>query len=54
MTVFRSTDSGASWQLVRSVWPGSSAYSSLAPLNETHAALVWEADGYSRLSFLIV
>jgi sialidase-1 len=43
MSVFASRDSGASWALLRTLDKGPGAYSSLAPLNGTHAALAYEA-----------
>lgn len=54
MTVFKSEDSGLSWQLVRQVDPGASAYSSLVALNSTHVGLVYEAGGYASLRFVVV
>jgi len=54
MTLFKSTDSGASWQWLKQVDAGGSAYSSLMALNETHVALVYEAGDYSALRFVVV
>lgn len=50
MTLFTSTDSGASWQWLEQVDPaaGRGAYSSLAAVNSTHVGLVYEADGALR------
>lgn len=56
MTVWRSRDSGASWQLLTGVGSPDegAAYSALLPINSSYAALVWERDGYKTLSFQAV
>eukprot|EP00937_MAST-01D_sp_MAST-1D-sp2_P002768 g2768.t1 len=54
MTVLTSTDSGATWQPRVLVDAGAAAYSSMQPVNATHAALVYERGGYAALTVVVV
>ena len=47
-----STDSGRNWASPQTIYPGSAAYSCLSPLSGGQAALIFERDDYSRISFL--
>lgn len=42
MTVWSSSDSGATWHICSHVYSGYSGYSGIVGLNETHAGLLWE------------
>jgi sialidase-1 len=51
MTVRLSRDDGASWPHGKLLYEPSSAYSCLAVLPHDQVGIVFERDGYSRLSF---
>lgn len=51
LTIFASRDSGASWQFERHVDAGSSAYSALIDINQTHYGVAWESGNYGAISF---
>jgi hypothetical protein len=50
MTVKASPDGGASWPFERVVYPGAAAYSSLAQLPSGEVLLLFERDGYERIT----
>eukprot|EP00051_Salpingoeca_urceolata_P009860 m.119791 g.119791 ORF g.119791 m.119791 type:complete len:366 (-) comp16482_c0_seq1:64-1161(-) len=54
MTVFTSPDSGSTWHILQRVDPGPSAYSALIALNDTHAGLIYESQGYKLLSYAYI
>jgi sialidase-1 len=51
MTVRLSYDEGKSWPIERMVYPGYSAYSAMTVLPDGRIAILYEKDGYRRLSF---
>ena len=51
LTIFSSTNSGATWEFVQQVDAGSSAYSALIDLNATHFGVAWESDDYGTIKF---
>jgi sialidase-1 len=51
MTVRLSYDEGKSWPIERLVYAGYSAYSAMTVLPHGRIAILYEKDGYRRLSF---
>ena len=51
MTVRLSIDGGRRWSAGRLLYEGSSAYSSLSVLKDKRVGIVFERDGYKRISF---
>lgn len=51
MTVRLSYDDGDTWPVARLAYPGYSAYSSMTVLPDGRIAVLYEKDGYRRLSF---
>lgn len=49
LTVSRSVDGGAGWQVIHRVDPGAAAYSQLAELPGGRVGVVYEADGYQDI-----
>lgn len=54
MTLHVSRDSGQTWQLSQTVYPGSAAYSSLAVADHApdNVLLLFERDNYAKVSFV--
>lgn len=50
-TVRLSRDDGRTWPVSRVLYPGSFAYSCMAPLSDGSVALIFERDGCSRITF---
>ena len=51
LSVKPSYDEGQTWPVSKLLCPGLSAYSSLARLPNGEAGIVYERDGYKKLSF---
>lgn len=51
MTVRMSLDDGATWPHSKIIYPGSSAYSCMTMLPDGDVGLLFERDGYSKISF---
>ena len=51
MTVWISSDSGVTWPVEKTIYPGSAAYSNLVLLPDNHLGLLYEKDGYQSISF---
>ena len=51
MTLRASLDDGASWPIAKLLYPGSSAYSCLAVLDDGSIGCLYERDGYSKITF---
>ena len=51
LTVRLSADDGETWPWAKVVCPGSSAYSSMAVLPDGRIGILFERDGYTRISF---
>ena len=54
MTLFVSTDNGASWGGAQQVYAGGSAYSALQPINASHVGLAFEKDGYKTINYRVL
>jgi sialidase-1 len=52
MTVRVSFDEGKTWPVSRLIYEGSAAYSNLARLPDGRAGLLFERDGYKKISFV--
>lgn len=52
MTVRVSFDEGKTWPVSRLIYEGSAAYSNLAKLPDGRAGLLFERDGYKKISFV--
>ena len=51
MTVRLSYDEGRTWQISKLVHSGSAAYSCLTPLKDLSIGLLYERDGYAKITF---
>ena len=54
LTLHASTDGGGTWTPVATVYAGAAAYSALAPLGGGGVGVLFERDGYARISFAVV
>lgn len=51
LTVKQSCDSGVTWPISKVIEPGAAAYSTLTPLKDGSAGLLWERDGYKHITY---
>jgi sialidase-1 len=51
MTIKCSLDDGAIWPFSRLIYDGSSAYSCLTKIGRSHIGLLYERDGYGKITF---
>jgi sialidase-1 len=51
MTLHTSTDSGKTWAAAVQVYPGDAAYSALVTLGTANVGLLFERDGYTKISY---